>query len=51
VERLVDDWERLVTFYQFPHEYWSHSRTNNVVESPFATMQLRTTTAKRFKKV
>jgi transposase-like protein len=43
VERLVDDWERLVTFYQFPHEYWSHSRTNNVAESPLATLRLGTT--------
>jgi transposase-like protein len=51
MERLADDWERLVTFYQFPCESWSHSRTNNIVESPFATMRLRTTTAKCFKKV
>jgi transposase-like protein len=51
VERLVDDWERLVTFYQFPREHWVHLRTSNVVESPFATVRLRTTAAKRFKKV
>ena len=40
VERLADDWERLVTFYQFPHEHWPHLRTTNVVESPFATVRL-----------
>ena len=51
VERLADDWERLVTFYQFPREHWVHSRTSNVVESPFASVRLRTTAAKRFKKV
>jgi putative transposase len=51
VERLADDWERLVTFYQFPREHWVHLRTSNVVESPFATVRLRTTAAKRFKKV
>ena len=51
VERLADDWERLVTFYQFPREHWLHLRTSNVVESPFATVRLRTTAAKRFKKV
>jgi putative transposase len=51
VERLADDWERLVTFYQFPREHWSHLRTTNAVESPFATVRLRTTAAKRFKKV
>jgi transposase-like protein len=51
VERLADDWERLVTFYQFPREHWPHLRTTNVVESPFATVRLRTTAAKQFKKV
>jgi transposase-like protein len=51
VEQLADDWERLVTFYQFPREHWPHLRTTNVVESPFATVRLRTTAAKRFKKV
>jgi putative transposase len=51
VERLADDWERLVTFYQFPREHWPHLRTSNIVESPFATVRLRTTAAKRFKKV
>jgi putative transposase len=51
VERLASDWERLVTFYQFPREHWRHLRTTNVVESPFAAVRLRTTAAKRFKKV
>jgi putative transposase len=51
VERLADDWERLVTFYQFPREHWPHLRTTNVIESPFATVRLRTTAAKRFKRV
>jgi putative transposase len=48
---LLDDWERLVTFYDFPKEHWRHLRTTNVVESPFATVRLRTDAAKRFKKV
>jgi transposase-like protein len=51
VERLGADWERLVTFYQFPQAHWIHLRTTNVVESPFAAVRLRTTAAKRFKKV
>ena len=51
VERLGADWERLVTFYQFPREHWRHLRTTNVVESPFAAVRLRTSAAKRFKKV
>jgi len=49
--RLEEDWERLVTFYAFPKEHWKHLRTTNVVESPFASVRLRTGAAKRFKKV
>jgi len=51
VERLHHDWERLVTLYQFPMEHWWHLRTTNVVESPFASVRLRTTAGKRFKRV
>ena len=51
VERLGHDWARLVTFDQFPREHWRHLRTTNVVESPCAAVRLRTTAAKRFKKV
>lgn len=51
VERLHHDWERLVTFYQFPKEHWHHLRTTNVVESPFASVRLRTMAGKRFKRV
>jgi putative transposase len=50
VERLADDWERLVTFYRSPREHWPHLRTSNVLEFPCATVRLRTTVAKRFKK-
>jgi transposase-like protein len=50
-ETLVRDWERMVTFYQFPREHWKHLRTTNVVESPFAALRLRTDAAKRYKKV
>ena len=48
---LDDDWDRLVAFYDFPKEHWKHLRTTNVVESPFASVRLRTGAAKRFKKV
>jgi len=51
VARLAHDWERLVTFYQFPREHWPHLRTTNVVESPFAAVRLRTTAGKRYKRV
>jgi transposase-like protein len=49
--RLDRDWERMVTFYQFPRAHWKHLRTSNPVESPFAAVRLRTAAAKRFKKV
>jgi transposase-like protein len=51
VERVHTDWERLVTFYQFPKEPWRHLRTTNVVESPVASVRLRTTAGKRYKRV
>lgn len=51
VATLEEDWERLVAFYDFPEEHWKHLRTSNVVESPFASVRLRTTAAKRFRKV
>ncbi len=47
---LEDDSDRCLTFYQFPEQHWSHLRTSNVVESPFAGVRLRTNAAKRFKK-
>lgn len=51
VDVLEDDWDRLATFYDFPEEHWRHLRTTNVVESPFASVRLRTSAAKRFKRV
>ena len=50
-DALERDWERMVTFYQFPREHWRHIRTTNIVESPFAALRLRTAAAKRFKRV
>lgn len=50
-ERLNRDWARMLTYYTFPKEHWRHLRTTNVVESPFAAVRLRTTAAKRYKKV
>ena len=51
VDVLEDDWERMVAFYDFPEDHSKHLRTTNVVESPFAALRLRTTAAKRFKRV
>jgi transposase-like protein len=47
---LTRDWERLVTFFEYPREHWTHLRTTNIVESPFAAVRLRTDAARRFKK-
>jgi transposase-like protein len=50
-QKLMSDWERMVTFYAFPKEHWRHLRTTNIVGSPFAAVRLRTSASKRFKKV
>lgn len=46
---LMKDWERMVSFYDFPEEHWRHLRTTNIIESPFSAVRLRTKAAKRFK--
>ena len=50
-EALLRDWERMVTYYDFPREHWKHLRTTNPVESPFAAVRLRTDAGKRYKKM
>jgi transposase-like protein len=50
-DKLLRDWERMVSFYNFPKEHWRHIRTTNVVESPFSAVRLRTDAAKRYKNV
>lgn len=47
---LSRDWERLVTFFDYPQEHWIHLRTTNIVESPFNAVRLRTDASRRFKK-
>ena len=51
VATLGRDWERMVSFYDFPESHWKHLRTSNPVESPFAAVRLRTEAGKRYKKV
>jgi transposase-like protein len=41
VASINRDWEKLLTFYDFPAEHWVHLRTTNPVESPFSTVRLR----------
>jgi transposase-like protein len=50
-ELLEEDWERLVAYYDYPAAHWVHLRTTNPVESPFASARLRTSAAKRLKRV
>jgi transposase-like protein len=49
VKTVVDNWERLTAYYDFPSEHWKHLRTSNVVESPFSRVRLRTAASRRFK--
>jgi transposase-like protein len=51
VDTLLRDWGRMVTFYSFPQEHWRHLRTTNIVESPFASVRLRTDASRRYKRV
>ena len=50
-EAIERDWERMVTFYDYPREHWRHLRTTNPVESPFAALRLRTDAARRYERV
>jgi transposase-like protein len=49
IECLFAALPRLLTFYEFPAEHHRHLRTTNVIESPFASVRLRTDAAKRFR--
>lgn len=46
VECLVKDWDKLIEFFNFPAEQWTHIRTTNPIESAFATVKLRTRSTK-----
>ena len=46
VDCLRKDEERLLSFFDFPTEHWTHLRTTNVIESAFATVRLRQKTTK-----
>jgi putative transposase len=46
VEKLTQDRDSLLAFYDFPAEHWQHVRTTNPIESTFATVRHRTTRSK-----
>jgi transposase-like protein len=50
-DALDRDWERMVAYYALPKEHWVHLRTTNIIESPFASVRLRTAASKRYKRV
>src|SRR3954454_21838704 len=41
VEKITDDLDVLLAFYDYPAEHWIHLRTTNPIESTFATVRLR----------
>lgn len=40
-EKITDDLDVLLRFYDYPAEHWIHLRTTNPIESTFATVRLR----------
>lgn len=45
-DKLIQDRDALLAFYDFPAEHWIHLRTTNPIESTFATVRHRTTRTK-----
>jgi putative transposase len=41
VASLVENSDRLLTFFELPTDHWRHLRTTNPIESTFATVKLR----------
>ena len=46
---LLDDLDRMFTFYDFPEEHRKHLRTTNPIESVFAPVRVRANAMKRMK--
>jgi transposase-like protein len=46
VDSLRNHRQELMEFYNYPAEHWCHLRSTNIVESPFATVRLRTNKTK-----
>jgi putative transposase len=45
-DKIRDDLDVLVSFYDFPAEHWLHLKTTNPIESTFATVKERTKVTK-----
>jgi transposase-like protein len=48
-ECLLDDLDRMLTYYDYPAEHHKHLRTTNPIESIFASVRLRTGAMKRLR--
>jgi transposase-like protein len=46
VEKITDDLDVLLEFYNYPADHWVHLRTTNPIESTFATVRLRSKVTK-----
>ncbi len=46
VDKITNDLDELLAFYDFPAEHWIHLRTTNPIESTFATVRHRTKVTK-----
>jgi putative transposase len=42
VERITEEKELLLAYYDYPAEHWIHLRTTNPIESVFAPVRART---------
>jgi len=45
-DKIHDDLDQLLCFFDFPAEHWVHLKTTNAIESTFATVRLRTKVTK-----
>jgi putative transposase len=45
-DRISEDLDALLRFFDFPAEHWVHLKTTNAIESTFATVRLRTRVTK-----
>jgi len=45
-DKLRDDLDHLLTFYDYPAAHWVHLKTSNPIESTFSTVRLRTRVTK-----
>lgn len=45
-DKIRDDLDQLLAFYDFPAEHWLHLKTSNAIESTFSTVRLRTRVTK-----